>query len=301
MCARARVCLFIQVQTKDGYLGRIVRSEEVGGKAVLEVKIPGLNETRKVGGADVMDPVAVDDMARILEQVGVLGLSTELQKRKGGTPTPIKTNAPSPQKSVNRSPAPQKSINQSPSKGANISTSSAVEEDYVDEDESDVDSDDSLADIGSSEDEETADKRKNFKPPKLEPEGNEWRCNVCRVINDEGIPKCVACDTKNPNAIKTEAAKPAASAIQFGFGGGAGASAGGGGAPAIKFGFGSAPASAGGGAAATAQATSSPFVAPTPPSAPITQPRALNFNASPAKVSCSLPLSILCSRLRYFC
>ena len=88
----------------------------------------------------------------------------------------------------------------------------------MDEDESDVDSDDSLADIGSSEDEETAAKRTNFKPPKLEPEGNEWRCEVCRVINEEGIAKCVACDTKNPNAVKGEEPKAGSGGITFGVG-----------------------------------------------------------------------------------
>ena len=55
------------------------------------------------------------------------------------------------------------------------------------EDESDVDSDDSLADVGSSDGEETAAKRTNFKPPKVEPEGNQWRCAVCRVINAESV------------------------------------------------------------------------------------------------------------------
>ena len=175
-----------------------------------------------------MEPVPLDDMSRILEQVGVLGFSDELQKRKDGKHSPVKSKTLTPQKSAIISPSPRK--------GANVSKSSASKEDFVDEDESDVESDDSLADIGSSEDEEMAEKRQNFKPPKLEPEGNEWRCAMCRVINDEGIPKCQSCDTKNPNAVKAAAATPAAaSGIQFGFGGGA--SVGASGAAAIKFGF----------------------------------------------------------------
>jgi len=212
------------VQTKDGFLGRIVARYPSGE---FDVKIPGLNETRKMAGSEVMEPVPLDDMSRILEQVGVLGFSDELQKRKDGKHSPAKIKTLTPQKSAIISPSPRK--------GANVSKSSASKEDFVDEDESDVESDDSLADIGSSEDEEMAEKRQNFKPPKLEPEGNEWRCAMCRVINDEGIPKCQSCDTKNPNAVKAAAATPAAaSVIKFGFGGGA--SVGASGAAAIKFG-----------------------------------------------------------------
>ena len=161
----------------------------------------------------------MDEMARMLEDVGVTGFADQLQKKGGGTGKPASpTKARSPQKSC-------------------------IKEDFVDDNESDVGSDDSLADIGSSEDEETAQKRLNFKPPKLEPEGNEWRCAVCRVINDEGIPKCISCDTKNPD-YKGGESKPAGGGIQFGFGGGASSAA------APKFGFGTTGASAAAPAAA---------------------------------------------------
>ena len=136
--------------------------------------------------AELIEPMPLDEMARILEDVGVLGFSAEAHKKRSGKSKPVITP---------KSPSPQKhSASISPQKGTDIKE----DDSFVNADESDVDSNDSLADIGSDEDEETAQKRLNAKPPKLEPEGNEWRCVVCRVINDEGIPKCIACDTKSP-------------------------------------------------------------------------------------------------------
>ena len=60
-----------------------------------------------------------------------------------------------------------------------------------------MDSDDSLSYIRSSENMEKEERPQIFKSPKREPEGNEWRCSVCHVINDEGIPKCQFCKTQN--------------------------------------------------------------------------------------------------------
>jgi hypothetical protein len=235
-----------QVQTEDGFIGRVV-GRSAGGR--FEVKIPGMNETRTMADAELMEPMPLDEMARILEDVGVLGFSAEVQKKRSGKSKPVITP---------KSPSPQK--------GTDIK-----DDTFVNDDESDVDTDDSLADIGSDEDEETAQKRLNAKPPKLEPEGNEWRCVVCRVINDEGIPKCIACDTKNPD-YKGGESKPAVGGLQFGFGGGAAGTGGGfsfgtsgassaaapAASPVLKFGFGgAAPAPATSTAAAPAAAAAS--------------------------------------------
>jgi hypothetical protein len=64
-----------------------------------------------------------------------------------------------------------------------------------------VDSDDLLPDIGSSEDEQAArDNRKPSKHEHSEQVGENWRLGgVCRVINDEGIPTCIAYDSINTN------------------------------------------------------------------------------------------------------
>ena len=93
---------------------------------------------------------------------GVLGLTAELKRRKCVQQTPIKTST-------------------------SVSSSS-------------VDSDELLPDIGSSEDEQAArDNRKPSEHEHSEQEGDNWRFGVCRVINDEGIPKCIAYDSKNTN------------------------------------------------------------------------------------------------------
>ena len=169
------------------------------------MRLPGLNTTKIIAESDVREPVPLEEMARIIEKVGIVGLSDALRKRE------LAEHAPSTDKSI-------VSFTASPSKSASkAGKDSASKEDFVDDNESDVGADDSLADIGSSEDEETTEKRMNFKPPKLEPEGNEWRCAVCRVINEEGVAKCISCDTKNPNAAKSEEQTPAAgTGIQFG-------------------------------------------------------------------------------------
>ena len=103
-------------------------------------------------------------------------------------------------------------------------------ENFADEDQSDVNSGDSLAEIEvkaactsslglrSSEEEERGESRLNLAPPKLEAEGDEWQCGVCRVIvrgrpkpisNDAGIPKCMACDLKNQSFVQAGVAPPA--------------------------------------------------------------------------------------------
>ena len=42
------------VQTEDGFLGRVVGRNAGGG---FDVRIPGLNETRKLADSDMMEPV----------------------------------------------------------------------------------------------------------------------------------------------------------------------------------------------------------------------------------------------------
>jgi len=104
------------------------------------------------------------------------------------------------------------------------------QENFADEDKSDVNSGDSLAEIEikaactsslrprSSEEEERGESRLNLAPPKLEAQGDEWQCGVCRVIvrgrpkpisNDAGIPKCMACDLKTQSFVQAGVAPPA--------------------------------------------------------------------------------------------
>ena len=89
---RARVRTFFppdalgQVQTEDGFIGRVV-GRSAGGR--FEVKIPGINETRTLADAELMEPMPIDEMARILEDVGVLGFSAEAQKKRSGKNKPI--------------------------------------------------------------------------------------------------------------------------------------------------------------------------------------------------------------------
>ena len=125
----------------------------------------------------------------------VLGLTSELKRRKCVQQTPIKTST-------------------------SVSSSS-------------VDTDDLLPDIGSSlsDDEQAA--RDNSKPSEhehSEQEGDNWGFGVCRVtgFNDEGIPKCIAYDSKKTNCEQTvsgmrcvlglDASQQTLMAIKFGVG-----------------------------------------------------------------------------------
>jgi hypothetical protein len=100
---------------------------------------------------------------------------------------------------------------------------------FADEEKSDVNSGNSLAEIEviaactsslrpRSSEEESGESRLNLAPPKLEAEGDEWQCGVCRVIvrgrpkpisNDAGIPKCMACDLKTQSFVQAGVAPPA--------------------------------------------------------------------------------------------
>ena len=146
------------VMTEEGYMGRVA-GRDVSCK--FDVKINGLHEIRNISEDDLMEPLPLVQFSRVLVDFGAQGLTAELKRRKCVQQTPIKTST-------------------------SVSSSS-------------VDSDDLLPDIGSSEDEQAArDNRKPSKHEHSEQVGENWRLGgVCRVINDEGIPKCIAYDSKN--------------------------------------------------------------------------------------------------------
>ena len=90
VCTRAtsRACSnsfvrLVQVQTKEGFLGRVVGCNTDGS---FDVEIPEAAQTRTITSSDVMEPVPFADMALILEQDGVVGLAMEVQKRTGSAP-----------------------------------------------------------------------------------------------------------------------------------------------------------------------------------------------------------------------